>query len=88
MKQQHCLSSPAADMHIPAVHGAMGCSQKKFLASVVVPPTPVRVPSQRPLAPSVKSVTNDKSDNEIIPGAVHNLLAFALQLAKTPENLS
>ena len=41
---------------------------------MVVPPAPVRVPSQRPLAPSVasvKSVANDKDDNEIIPGAVH-----------------
>ena len=40
----------------------------------VVPPAPVRVPSQRPLAPSITSVTsvaNDSGDNEIIPGAVH-----------------
>ena len=86
---------------------------------MAVPPTPVRVPSQRPLAPSVTSVTsaaNDKGDNEMILGAVHrspgisltaeeyprksqlgdrlmkglctDLLAFALQLRKTPENLS
>ena len=37
-------------------------------------PAPVRVPSQRPLAPSVstvKSVANDKGDNEMILGAVH-----------------
>ena len=35
---------------------------------------PVWVPSQRPLAPSVESVmsvANDKSDNEMILGAVH-----------------
>ena len=31
----------------------------------------VRVPDQRPLAPSVTSVTNDKGDNEMILGAVH-----------------
>ena len=36
----------------------------------------VREPSQRPLAPSVASVTsiaNDKGDNEMILGAVHSL---------------
>ena len=41
---------------------------------MAVPPTHVRVPSQRPLAPSVASVTsvaNDKHNNEMIPGAVH-----------------
>ena len=39
-----------------------------------MPPAPVWVPSQTPLAPSVTSVTsvtNDKGDNEMIPGAVH-----------------
>ena len=43
--------------------------KKKLLVSVVVPPAPVRVPSQRPLIPSVASVTsvaNDKGDNEMI----------------------
>ena len=52
----------------------MGCDQKKLSVSVAVPPAPVRVPSQRPLAPSVASVTsvaNDKADNEMILGAVH-----------------
>ena len=29
---------------------------EQFLVSVTVPPAPVRVPSQRPLAPSVASV--------------------------------
>ena len=46
----------------------------KLLASMTVPPPPVRVPSQRPLAPSVASLTsvaNYKGDNEMIPGAVH-----------------
>ena len=52
----------------------MGCGQKKLSVSVAVPPAPVRVPSQRPLAPSVASVrsfTNDKGDNEMIMGAVY-----------------
>ena len=50
----------------------MGCGQKNSV-SVAVPAAPVRVPSQRPLAPSVASVTsvaNDKGDNEMILGAV------------------
>ena len=50
------------------VHGAMGCGQKKLSLSVAVPPAPVRVSSQRPLAPSVASVTNDKGDNVMIAG--------------------
>ena len=47
--------------------------QNNFV-SVAVPPAPVRVPSQRPLAPSVASVSsvaNDKDDNEMILGTVH-----------------
>ena len=44
---------------------------KKLLASVVVPPAPVQVPSQRSLALSVTSVANDKDDNEMMSGAVH-----------------
>ena len=51
-----------------------GLRPKKLSVSVAVPPAPVRVPSQRPLAPSVssvKSVANDKGDNEMILGAVH-----------------
>ena len=48
----------------------MGCGQKKLLVSVVVPPATIRVPSQRPLAPRVASVTNDKGDNEMILGAL------------------
>ena len=42
----------------PAVHGATDCSKKKISVSVAVPPAPARVPSQRPLAPSVASVTS------------------------------
>ena len=47
---------------------------KNLLVSVAVPPAPVQVPNQRPLAPNVASVTsvaNDKDDNEIILGVVH-----------------
>ena len=43
-----------------------GLRPKKLSLSVAVTPAPVRVPSQRPLAPSVASVTsvaNDKGDN-------------------------
>ena len=52
----------------------MGCCQKSHKASVAVPPAPVRVYSQKSLAPSVTSVTsiaNDEGVNEIIPEAVH-----------------
>ena len=65
--------------------------KKKLLACVAVPPAPVRVPSQRPLAlsaASVTSVANDKGDNEVILGLGTGLLALALQLRKTPENFS
>ena len=44
-------------------------ANKNLLASRTVLPAPVRDPSQRPLAPSVASVTsvaNDKGDNEMI----------------------
>ena len=47
---------------------------KKLSISVTVPPAPVWVPSQKPLAPnvvSVISVANDKGNNEMILGAVH-----------------
>ena len=42
-----------------------GCDQK-YLSLLAVPPAPVQVPSQRPFAPRVASVTpvaNDKDDN-------------------------
>ena len=61
-------------IHLPVVHGAMDCGQKKRSVSVAVLPAPVRVPSQRPLAPSVASVmsiVNDKGDNEKIREAEH-----------------
>ena len=70
------------------VHGAMGCGQKKKekrSLSVAVPPAPVRVPSQRPLAPSVTSVTNDKDDNEMILGAVHRSPGICLTAEENPR---
>ena len=54
---------------------------KKLSFSVVVPPAPVRVPTQRPLAPNVASVTSvasDKGDNEMILGAVHRSPGISL----------
>ena len=66
----------------------MGCGQKKLSVCVAVPPAPVRVPSQRPLAPSVASVTsvaNDKGDNEIILGAVHRSPGICLTAEETPR---
>ena len=56
---------------------------------MAVPPAPVRVPSQRPLAPSVVSVTsvaNNKRDNDHDPGGSaqiswHYKLRFAIQIA-------
>ena len=56
--------------------------------SVAVPPAPVRVPSQRPLASSVASVTsvaNDKGDNEIILGAVHRSPGICLTAEENPR---
>ena len=68
----------------PVVHGAMGRSQKKLSVSVAVPPAPVRIPSQRPLALSVASFTsvaNNKGGDEMIQGAVHRSPA----ICHTPE---
>ena len=47
-----------------------------------MPPAPVRVPIQWPIAPSVvsvKSVANDKGDNEMIPGAEHRSPGICLR---------
>ena len=58
---------------------------KKVHASVAVPAAPVRVPSQRPLSPSVTSVTsvaNDRVIMKLSQGLCTDLLAFALQLGK------
>ena len=60
---------------------------KKALASVAVAPAPVRVPSQRPLAPRVASFTsvaNDKGDNEMILGAVHISPGICLTAEENP----
>ena len=65
-----------------------GLRPKKFQTSVAVPPAPVRVPSQRPLAPSVASVTsftNDKDDNEMILGAVHRSPGICLTAEENPR---
>ena len=63
-----------------------GLRPKELLVTVAVPPAPVRVPSQRPLAPSVASVmsvANDKGDNEMILGAVHPVREFKYQYKRT-----
>ena len=60
-------------------------AKKKLLVSMAVPPTPVQVPSQRPLAPSVTSVANDKSDNEMIPRAAHRSPGICLTAEETPR---
>ena len=54
---------------------------------MALPPVPVRVPSQSPLAPSVASFTsvaNDKDDNEMIPGAVHRSHGVCLTAKENP----
>ena len=52
------------------------------------PWAPVRVPSQRPLAPSVASATsvaNDKGDNEMILGAMHSSPGICLTAEENPR---
>ena len=54
---------------------------------MAVPPLPVRFPGQRPLAPSVDSVTsvdNDKGDNEMILGTVHRSPSIYLTAEENP----
>ena len=75
----------------PVVHGAMGLRPKMFQTSVAVPPAPVRVPSQRPLATSARQSRRSLMIRMIMKWSwvlCTDLLAFALQLRKTPENLS
>ena len=50
-----------------------------------MPPDPVGVPSQRPLAPGVTSVANDKGDNEMILGAVHRSPGICLTAEENPR---
>ena len=66
----------------------MGCGQKKLSVSVAVPPAPVRIPSQRPLAPGVASVTSVANDNEIILGAVYRSPGICLTAEENSGNLS
>ena len=57
------------------------------LVSVAVSPVPVRVPSQRPLAPSIARVTLvaiDKGDYEKIPGAMHMSPGICLTAEENP----
>ena len=61
--------------------------RKKVHASVAVPAVPVLVPSQRPLAPNVTSVANDKDDNEIIPETVHRSPGICLTTEENPGKL-
>ena len=71
----------------PVVHGAMDCGKKKTF-SVAVPPAPVRVPSQRSLAPSVASVAsvaNDKGDNDMILEVVHRSPGNCLTAVENPR---
>ena len=73
----------------PVVHGAMLSDQTKLKASVAVPLSPVWVPSQRSIAPSVSSVTsvtNDKGDNEMIPGVVDSSPGVRLTAKENPGN--
>ena len=59
-----------------------------WAAAVVVPPAPIWVLIQRPLALSVTSVTsvaNDKGDNEMVLGVVHRSPGICLT---AEENLS
>ena len=45
---------------------------------------PVQVPSQWPFAPSVTSVANDNSDNEVKQGAVHRSPGIYLTAEENP----
>ena len=62
----------------------MGSGQNSYKASVAVLLAPVRVPSQRSLSPSVTSVTNNKADNEMIPGVVHRFRGIFLKAEENP----
>ena len=55
--------------------------------SVAVPPAPVRVPSQKPLALSVMSITlsaNDRVDNEMLPEAFCRFPRIYLVVEENP----
>ena len=63
---------------------AWAATKKSCKAIVAVPPAPVWVPRQRPLAPSFTSVTNDKGDNDMIPGTVHRFSGICLIVEENP----
>ena len=87
-KPYFILKNNPKNNSLPAVHGAT--TEKKLLVSVAVSPGPVRVCNQRPLAPSVTSVTsvaNDKGDNEMILGAVHRSPVICLRAEENPKKL-
>jgi hypothetical protein len=76
------------DQSIPCCPWSHGLRPKKLSVSVAMPTAPIRVPSQRPLAPNVTSVTsiaNDNGENEMIVGAVHRSPGICLT---AEENLS
>ena len=52
---------------------------------MAVPAAPLRVPSQRPLAPSVASVANEKGDNEMILVTVFRSLGICLIAEENPR---
>ena len=55
---------------------------------MAVPPAPVRIPGQRPIAQSIASVTsvaNDKGDNEMILGAVHRSPSICFTAEENPR---
>jgi hypothetical protein len=63
-------------------------AKKKLLVSVTAPPAPVRVPGQRPRAPSVasvKTVANDKGNTEMILRAVHISSGICCTAGESPR---
>ena len=72
---------------MPVVLGAILGGQKSYKASAAVLTAPVLVRSQKPLAPSVTSITsvvNDKGDDEMIPGAVQRSPGICLTAEENP----
>ena len=64
-------------------------AKKKLSVSVAASKAPVRVPSQRSIAPSVASVTsvaNDKGDDEMILGAVCRSPGICITAEENPRN--
>ena len=66
------------------------CLQSEMrYTSVAVPPTPIRVPSHRPVAPSITLsglLGNYKGDNDMILRAVHRSPSIYLTAEENPEN--